>query len=512
MNTPLPDDIDALKALLREQQALSQHFEREIERLKAQIVKLRRMLFGQSSEKQRDKTERQLRQAEKQLAEVESQLRNTRFGLPAAEATEAPPQKADHPGRKPLPAGLPRETRVLPPAGSVCPRCGGELKLLSESVSEQLDIIRSAFKVIETVRPKLACCRCDHIVQAPLPAKPIARGYAAPGLLARVIMAKFCEHLPLYRQSEIYARQGVELSRNTLGRWVDEMGHTLRPLYEALYNYVLMAGKVHADDTPVNVLGPGSGKTRTARLWVYLRDDRCAGSSLPAAVWFTYTPDRKGTHPQRHLAGYSGILQADAYAGYDALYEKGRITEAACMAHARRKIHDVHVRTPTAVTTEALRRIGLLYAVEAEIRGSPAEERLSVRKARTVPLMQSLYGWIQTQMTTLSRHSDTAKAFTYLLNHWDALNVFCRNGWVEIDNNLCENALRVVALGRRNWLFFGADGGGETAAVMYSLIGSCKLNGVEPETWLRHVIGHIQEWPVNQVHELLPWNITQPVN
>ena len=325
-------------------------------------------------------------------------------------------------------------------------------------------------------------------------------------------MAKFAEHLPLYRQSEIYARQGVELHRNTMGRWVDIMGELLRPLYDELKHYVLMPGKVHADDTPVNVLEPGQGKTRTGRLWVYVRDDRNAGSTMPAAVWFSYSPDRKGIHPQQHLADYRGILQADAYAGYNALYESGQVTEAACMAHARRKIHDVHVRHPTTVTGEALRRIGALYAIESEICGSPAEERLAVRKARTVPLMQSLFEWLQGQMSTLSRHSDTAKAFTYLLKQWDALNEYCRNGWVEIDNNLCENALRVVALGRRNYMFFGSDGGGESAAVMYSLIGSCKLNGIEPETWLRHVISVINTWPANRVKELLPWNVTLSVN
>ncbi|EPB8574981.1 IS66 family transposase [Escherichia coli] len=234
-----------------------------------------------------------------------------------------------------------------------------------------------------------------------------------------------------------------------------------------------------------------------------------AGETAPKT---SDSPDRKGIHPQQHLADYRGILQADAYAGYNALYESGQVTEAACMAHARRKIHDVHARAPTDITTEALQRIGELYAIEAEIRGSPAEERLAVRKARTVPLMQSLYEWLQGQMSTLSRHSDTAKAFTYLLKQWDALNEYCRNGWVEIDNNLCENALRVVALGRRNYMFFGSDGGGESAAVMYSLIGSCKLNGIEPETWLRHVISVINTWPANRVKELLPWNVTQSVN
>lgn len=268
-----------------------------------------------------------------------------------------------------------------------------------------------------------------------------------------------------------------------------------------------MPGKVHTDDIPVPVQEPGSGKTRTARLWVYVRDDRNAGSQLPPAVWFAYSPDRKGVHPQQHLTGYSGILQADAYGGYNALYEDGRITEAACMAHARRKIHDVHARTPTDITTEALKRIGKLYAIEAEIRGSPAGERLAVRKEHTVPLMQSLYDWIQRQMKVLSRHSDTAKAFAYLLKQWDALNLYCSNGWAEIDNNIAENALRGVALGRKNWLFAGSDTGGERAAVLYSLIGTCRLNGIDPEEWLRYVIGHIQDWPVNQLRDLLPWKV-----
>lgn len=320
--------------------------------------------------------------------------------------------------------------------------------------------------MIETVRPKLACSRCDCIVQAPLLPKPIERSYASPGLLARIIMAQFAEHLPLYRQAEIYARQGVELSRKTMGRWVDIMGEQLRPLYDELNHYVLMPGKVHADDTPVNVLEPGQGKTRTGRLWVYVRDDRNAGSIMPAAVWFSYSPDRKDIYPQRHLTDYSGILLADAYAGYNALDESGRVTDAACMAHARRKIHDVHVRHLTTVTTEALSRIGARYTIESEIRGSPAEEGLTARKARTEPLIHSLYDWLQGQMNKQSRHSDIAKTFTYLLKQWDALNEYCRNGWVEIDNNLCENSLRVLALRRSNYMFFGSDGGGDSAAVM----------------------------------------------
>jgi len=537
MDDTLPDDIEQLKVMLREQQAALQQqhaamkkqqfrlrqyagqvagYELEISRLKAQLDKLRRMLFGQSSEKSRHKLENKIRQAEKRLSELETRLEAAKNCLndnePApygpADAVTAPEKTARNTSRKPLPADLPRETQTLLPADSVCPSCGGELKVMGETISEQLEIINTAFNVIETVRPKLTCSQCDVIVQAPLPAKPVEGSRVGSSLLARILVGKYVEHTPLYRQSEIYARQGVTLSRNTMVRWVAMMANRLRPLYEALNQYVLQAGKVHTDDTPVRVLEVGSGKTRTGRLWVYVRDDRNAGLADSAAVWFSYSADRKGEHPQRHLAGYRGVLQADAYGGYDALYETGRITEAACMTHARRKIHDEHVRRPTEMTNEALKRIGALYAIEAEIRGSPAVERLAVQKEQTVPLMQSLHDWVLEQMKTLSVHAEMAKAFTYMLKQWDALNEYCRNGMVEIDNNIGENALRSVAVGRKNYLFFGSDNGGEAAAIIYSLLGTCKLNGVEPEGWLREVTGKINDWPSNRVDELLPWNLS----
>lgn len=520
----LPDDVEQLKTLLRKQQGQLRRYEgqlagyeREIERLKSQLDKLKRMLFGQSSEKQRNKLEKKIGETEKRLAELENRLNNAKGCLEAAAAVTAEPgvdavkKEPTEPrrsSRKPLPAVLPRETMRIEPAESVCPVCAGELAMLGETVSEQLDIINNAFRVIETVRPKLACRQCDAIVQAPLPPKALNRSYASPGLLARILVSKYVEHTPLYRQSEIYARHGLELSRNTMVRWVQALAEKLSPLADALNRYILSAGKVHADDTTVPVQAPGNGKTRTARLWVYVRDDRNAGVSMPPAVWFAYSPDRKGAHPQRHLAKYSGVLQADAYGGYDALYESGRVTEAACMAHARRKIHDEHARRPTALTTEALRRIAELYAIEADIRGSPAESRLAARKEKSQALMQSLYDWLQAQMKTLSVHAEMAKAFGYMLKQWDALNVFCVDGWVEIDNNIAENALRCVALGRKNWLFAGSDKGGEAAAIIYSLLGTCKLNGVEPEGWLRDVLGKINDWPSNRVHELLPWNLS----
>lgn len=505
MNDISSDDIFLLKQRLAEQEALIHALqeklsnrEREIDHLQAQLDKLRRMNFGSRSEK----VSRRIAQMEADLNRLQKES-DTLTGRVYDPAVQRPLRQTRT--RKPFPESLPRDEKRLLPAAPCCPNCGGSLSYLGEDTAEQLELMRSAFRVIRTVREKHACTQCDAIVQAPAPSRPIERGIAGPGLLARVLTSKYAEHTPLYRQSEIYGRQGVELRRSLLSGWVDACCRLLSPLEEALHGYVMTDGKLHADDTPVQVLLPGNKKT--GRLWAYVRDDRNAGSALAPAVWFAYSPDRKGIHPQNHLAGYSGVLQADAYGGYRALYESGRITEAACMAHARRKIHDVHARAPTYITTEALQRIGELYAIEAEVRGCSAEQRLAARKARAAPLMQSLYDWIQQQMKTLSRHSDTAKAFAYLLKQWDALNVYCSNGWVEIDNNIAENALRGVAVGRKNWMFAGSDSGGEHAAVLYSLIGTCRLNNVEPEKWLRYVIEHIQDWPANRVRDLLPWKV-----
>ncbi|WP_273948752.1 IS66 family transposase [Escherichia coli] len=486
-------------ALARAEEKIEED-EREIEHLRAQIEKLRRMLFGTCSEKLR----REVEQAEALLKQREQD--SDRYSG-REDDPQVPRQLRQSRHRRPLPAHLPREIHRLESEESCCPECGGELDYLGEVSAEQLELVSSALKVIRTERVKKSCTKCDCIVEAPAPSRPIERGIAGPGLLACVLTGKYCEHLPLYRQSEIFARQGVELSRALLSNWVDACCQLMAPLNDALYRYVMNTRKLHTDDTPVKVLAPGRKKAKTGRIWTYVRDDRNAGSQMPPAVWFVYSPDRKGIHPQNHLAGYSGVLQADAYGGYRALYESGRITEAACMAHARRKIHDVHARAPTDITTEALQRIGELYAIEAEVRGCSAEQRLAARKTRAAPLMQSLYDWIQQQMKTLSRHSDTAKAFAYLLKQWDALNVYCSNGWVEIDNNIAENALRGVAVGRKNWLFAGSDSGGEHAAVLYSLIGTCRLNNMEPEKWLRYIIEHIQDWPANRVRDLLPWKV-----
>jgi transposase len=499
----LPDlttlDLNELKALILSQHEQLLSRDNEIEHLKLMIAKLRRMQFVRSSEK----LDRQIDQLELRLEELQASQTEDKAGTAASAVVRA----VARPVRRPLPEHLPRETRKYPPKQEVCPDCGGKLKPLGEDVSEMLEYVPEHFKVIRQVRPKLACASCDRIVQAEAPSRPIERGMAGPGLLAHVLVSKYCDHLPLYRQSDMYAREGVELDRSTLADWVGGTSRLLEPLVEELRRHVMAADKLHGDDTPVPVLAPGKGKTKTGRLWTYVRDDRPAGDTTPPAVWFAYTPDRKGEHPQVHLSNFTGTLQADGYAGYDQVYEGGRIQEAACLAHVRRKFYDLHVAHKSPVAAEALERIGALYAIEKEIRGRPPGERREIRNARSRPLMESLKQWLEETLGKLSRKSDTAKAVRYALGRWEALMRYCDDGRIEIDNSAAERSLRAVVLGRKNFLFAGSDAGGERAAAMYSLLGSAKLNGLNPEAYLRQVLSRIADYPINRVEELLPWNV-----
>jgi transposase len=523
--TTLPDlstlDRETLQALLvaEHQERIATHArlqsrETEIEHLKLLLSQLRRMQFGRKSEK----LERQIEQLELRLEDLQQtqpseSVQASESPHPSAEASSV--DSPAKPARRALPAHLPRTTQTHLPKHTVCPDCGGELRKLGDEISEILEYVRAHFQVIRQVRPKLSCRHCESIVQAPAPSRPIARGVAGPGLLAHVLVSKYCDHLPLYRQSEIYARAGVELERSTLADWVGGSSRLLDPLVEALRRYVMAAGKLHADDTPVPVLAPGNGKTKTGRLWTYVRDDRPAGDTAAPAVWFAYSPDRKGEHPEQHLRTFRGALQADAYAGFNQLYkEDGRIQEIACWAHVRRKFYDLQQAHASAIAGEALERIAALYGIEKEIRGRPPDERQQIRTARSRPLLQSLQEWFEVSLPKLSRKSDTTAAIRYALGLWPALTRYCDDGHLEIDNNAAERALRVVALGRKNYLFAGSDVGGERAASIYSLIGSAKLNGMDPEAYLREVLTRIADHPVNRIADLLPWNIvpTEPTH
>jgi len=370
-----------------------------------------------------------------------------------------------------------------------------------------LEYVPARFKVIRHVRPKLACVRCARIVQADAPVRPIDRGLPGPGLLAHVLVSKYADRLPLYRQQTIYAREGVARERSTLAGWVGAAQELLAPLVDALGRHVLAAYKLHADDTPVPVLDPGRGRTRTGRLWTYVRDDRPAGDATPPAVWFRYSPDRKGEHPRTHLASFAGVLQADGYAGFNDLYATERIRAAACWAHVRRKFYDIAQAVGSPIASEALARIAAPYEIEAALRGRPPDQRRTERRARAGPLLDRMHGWLSAQLTQLSSRSVLAAVIKYALARWPALVRYRDDGRLEIDNNAAERALRAVALGRKNYLFASSDAAGERAAAIYSLIGTAKLNGVDPEAYLRHVLACIASHPTNRIDELLPWNV-----
>ena len=479
---------------------------------------IKRDRFGPSSEHRR----RLLDQLELQLEELEATAtEDTCAAELATEAAAARKAGRDDnarrgitrrkPARAPLPAHLPRE-RVVIPAPSVCPCCQGKLIKLGEDVTETLEVIPRQWKVIQTVREKFTCRSCEKIAQPPAPFHRIARGRAGAGLLAMVLHAKYGNHLPLNRQSEGFAREGIDLDVSTLADWVGACVAALSPLIELIRRHVLEAARIHGDDTTVPVLA--KGKTVIGRLWTYVRDDRPFGGPDPPAAVYFYSRNRDGEHPRRHLADYGGVLQADAYAGFNHLYDPrrkpGSITEAACWSHARRKFFVLADVAKAPLALEAVRRIDMIFDAERALNGVAEDQRLALRKEHAAPVVSELEAWMRSERGRLSRHNDVAKAMDYMLKRWAAFIRFLDDGKICLSNNAAERALRGVAVGRRNWLFAGSDRGGDRAAAIYTLIASAKLNDIDPQAWLEDVLRRIADHPAGQLAALLPWNWQTP--
>jgi transposase len=516
----IPDDVATLKTELLAARTELASARDHISHLNLMIAKMKRERFGQRSER----GARLLDQMELQLEELVASATEDELAaeLSAARTTNVKSFLRKKPSRKPFPEHLPRE-RVVIPGPTSCACCGGtNLSKLGEDVTETLEVIPRQWKVIQTVREKFSCRTCETIGQAPAPFHVIPRGLYGPGLLAMILFEKYGQHQPLNRQSERYALEGVDLSLSTLADQVGTCCAVLAPLFKRLEAHTLTAPRLHGDDTTVPVLA--KGKTDTGRCWVYVRDDLPFGGTEPPSAVFYYSRDRRGEHPQAHLAHYTGILQADAYSGYNHLYEPDRIPgvifAAFCWAHARRNFYELadiaaaaqrkakgkkdSVISPLAL--EAVRRIDALFDIERDINGLKADERLDVRKTFSVPLVADLEIWMREERAKLSRHADVAVAMDYMLKRWDAFTRFLSDGRICLTNNAAERALRGIALGRKAWLFAGSDRGGQRAAFMYSLIVSAKMNQVDPQAWLEDVLARIAEHPAHKIDELLPWN------
>ena len=525
----LPDDLDALRAVAAAALARNADDAATIARQNLEIAKLKRQIYGSRSER----TARLIDQMELALEELEAAATEDEIAAEraAAKTTKVAPFTRKRPSRQPFPEHLPRE-RVIVPGPAACDCCGGtRLRKLGETVTETLEVIPRQWKVVQHVREKMTCRDCETISEPPAPFHVTPRGWAGPHLLAMLLFEKFGQHQPLNRQAERYAREGVPLSLSTLADQVGAGCAVLAPLIRRIEVHIADAERLHGDDTTVPVLASkaqlGSaktGKTHTGRCWVYVRDDRPFGGHAPPAAMFYYSRDRGGTHVEAHLARWSGLLQADAYAGYNRLYEAGRqpgpILEAACWAHARRPffaLADIEAsarrkaegKAPAPISPlalEAVRRIDALFEIERGINGKSAEERLAVRQELSRPLVEDLEVWMRAERPKLSRGNDLAKAMNYMLKRWPAFTRFLDDGRVCLSNNAAERALRGIALGRKSWLFAGSDRGGARAAAMYSLIVTAKMNDIDPQAWLADVLTRIAGHPASRLDELLPWN------
>ena len=457
--------------------------------LRDQLALLKAKRFGKSSEK-----------LDKQISDLELKIEESESNLTQDTA------KAK---RKPLPEHLPREDRVLNP-DPICPSCGtNEFRKISDDISESLDYVPSSFKVIRTIRPRCACINCEAIVQAYPADKAISKGNAEAGLLAHILVQKYCNHLPYYRQSEIYEREGVMISRSTMAGWAGSCSRLLIDLVVSeLKKSVFNSKHIHGDDTVIKVLAPGLGKTKTGRIWTYVRDGRSYGDDTPPAICYFYSPDRKAIRPAEHLADYSGVFHADAYPGYDKLYSSGDITEAACWAHTRRKFYEITVANDKAnIAIEILTKISEIYQIEETIKGQPPNQRLAQRQEQSKPLLDNLFKRLKEVQKKLPRKSSTARAIYYALANEEALSIFLSDGKIEIDNNAAERAMRSIAIGRKNWLFAGSDKGGDVAANIYSIIATCKINNINPQKYLHKLLSVIAGYNHKKIEDLLPWNL-----
>jgi transposase len=477
----------------------------EIERLRLEIARLKRARFGSSAE--RSARLEQLELALEDLEETAAVVEATQFAAqPDAQDVRAFARR--RPARRPLPEHLPRH-RLVHPGPAARPCCGGTtFSKLGEDVTESLERIPARWQVIQHVREKLSCRSCETISQAPAPFHPIRRGRAGPNLLAEVVFAKFGLHLPLHRQSERFAREGVPLEVSTLADWVGAVSVALAPLVHRIAQHVRAAARLHLDETPVPVLA--RGKTRTGRLWTAVRDDRPFGGLDPPAAAYFYSPDRSGVHAARFLEGFAGIVQADAFSGFGRLYGAdpgGTLRrEAGCWAHGRRKFFELADLQKAPLAIEAVTRIDAIFAIEREINGLSCATRLAVRAERAQPLVSALESWLRANRTKLSSKSASAKAIDYMLKRWPTFTRFLEDGRICLTNNAAERALRGIAVGRKNWTFAGSDAGGRRAAALYTLIETCRLNDVDPRVWLADVLARLPGHPVTRLDELLPWN------
>ena len=474
----------------------------ENERLRQIITELQRHRFGRRAESlPLDQLLLGLEEAEQIEAEA---LAGEEAADPVKHADQARKRRAN---RGALPAHLLRVEQIVDVQDKTCPCCRGELHAMGEDVSERLDIVPAQFRVIVTRRPKYACRTCEEVVvQAPAPARLVEGGIPTEATVAHVLVAKYADHLPLYRQAQIYCRQGVNLDRSTLADWVGKAAFLLRPVHERLFERLKASTKLFADETTAPVLDPGRGRTKTGQLFAYARDERPWGGADPPGVAYLYAPDRKAEQPIRHLQGFTGVLQVDGYAGYKALAERNAVSLAFCWSHVRRKFYDLAQGGPAPIATEALARIATLYQVEADIKGCSAEERCAARQARSRPIVAAPEPWLKDKLGLVSQKSKLAEAIRYALSRWAGLSRFLDDGRVEIDSNVVERAIRPIALNRKNALFAGSDGGAEHWAVVASLVETCKLNGVDPQAYLADVIARIVAGhPQSQLDDLLPW-------